>query len=253
MGMMSNATENEDPEMSQLNGMLEKILDIQHPERVQAKIQNISGKRKDLILPVTSKKEESITLLTIDKIPVDTNEFINAGQLSNNHFYSWSEELTSDTNKPSAILAVIHETQTLVNGSVVKLRLIQDALVNGVLLPEGSFVFGTTALNGERLNIAINNIHYQNSIYPVKLEVFDLDGISGLYIPGAITREVAKQSADQSTQGISLSPLDPSLSAQAANASLEMAKTLFSKKSKLVKVTVKAGYQVLLQSLNVAS
>ncbi len=114
-------------------------------------------------------------------------------------------------------------------------------------------MFGTTSLNGERLNITINNIHYQNSIYPVKLEVFDLDGISGLYIPGAITREVAKQSADQGTQGISLSPLDPSLSAQAANAGLEMAKTLFSKKSKLIKVSVKAGYQVLLQSLDTAS
>jgi hypothetical protein len=87
----------------------------------------------------------------------------------------------------------------------------------------------------------------------VKLEVFDLDGISGLYIPGAITREVAKQSADQSSQAIGISPLDPSLGAQAANAGLEMAKTLFSKKTKLVKVSVKAGYQVLLQSLDAAS
>ncbi len=253
MSMMNNATENEDPEMSQLNGMLEKILDIQHPERVQAKIQNTAGKSKNLILPVTSKKEESITLLTSDEIPVDTSKFDNAGQIPSNHFYSWSEELTSDTNKQSAILAVIHETQTLANGSVVKLRLVQDALVNGVLLPEGSFVYGTTSLNGERLNITINNINYQNSIYPVKLEVFDLDGISGLYIPGAITREVAKQSADQSSQAIGISPLDPSLGAQAANAGLEMAKTLFSKKTKLVKVSVKAGYQVLLQSLDAAS
>jgi len=253
MGMMNNTTENEDPEMDQLNGLLEKILDIQHPERMQAKIQNAAGKSRDLILPVTSKEEESITLLTSDKISTDTSEFNIGSQIPNNRFYSWSEELTSATNKPSAIPAVIHETQTLVNGSVIKLRLVQDALVNGVLLPEGSFVYGTTSLNGERLNIAINNIHYQNAIYPVKLEVFDLDGISGLYIPGAITREVAKQSADQGTQGIGLSTIEPSLGAQAANAGLEMAKTLFSKKIKLVKVSVKAGYQILLQSLDTAS
>lgn len=253
MGMMNNGTENEGPEMSQLNDMLEKILDIQHPERMQSKIQNAAGKSKNLILPVTSNKEESITLLTSDKILADTNEFNSAGQLPNNRFYSWSEELTSENNKQSAILAVIHETQTLVNGSVVKLRLVHDALVNGVLLPEGSFVHGTASLNGERLNITNNKIHYQNSIYPVKLEVFDLDGISGLYIPGAITREVAKHSTDQATQGIGISTLDPSLSAQAANAGLEMAKTLISKKSKLVKVSVKAGYQVLLQSLDATS
>jgi hypothetical protein len=34
---------------------------------------------------------------------------------------------------------------------------------------------------------------------------------------------------------------------QAASAGIEAAKTLLSKKSKLIKVTVKAGYQVLLR------
>jgi len=65
-------------------------------------------------------------------------------------------------------------------------------------------VYGATTLNGERLNIKINSIRYHHSLLPVALTVFDSDGINGIYIPGAITREVAKQSAGRAVQGIGL-------------------------------------------------
>lgn len=81
----------------------------------------------------------------------------------------------------------------------------------------------------------------------MQLSVYDMDGMDGIYIPGAITRDVAKQSADRAIQGIGLTTLDPSLGAQAASAGIEAARDLISKKVKLVKVTVKAGYQVLLR------
>ena len=75
----------------------------------------------------------------------------------------------------------------------------------------------------------------------------DLDGIAGIYIPGAITRDVAKQSTDQAIQSIRLASLDPSVGAQAASAGIQAAKSLIGRKVKLVKVTVKAGYRVLLR------
>lgn len=122
-----------------------------------------------------------------------------------------------------------------------------DIFVNGVLIPKDNFVFGTADLNGERLGIKINSVRYHNSLFPVELSVFDMDGMDGIYVPGAITRDVAKQSADRAAQQIDFSNLNPSIGAQAANASVEAAKTLFSRKIKVVKVTVKAGYQVLLR------
>jgi conjugative transposon TraM protein len=142
---------------------------------------------------------------------------------------------------------VIHETQTVVNGSTVKLRLVKDIFINGVLIPKDNFLFGTASLNGERLNIKISSIRFHNSLFPVELSVYDMDGISGIYIPGAITRDVAKQSADRATQGLGLTTLDPSIGAQAANAGIEAARSLVSKKVKLIKVTLKAAYQVLLK------
>ena len=65
---------------------------------------------------------------------------------------------------------------------------------------KGNFVFGTAQLNDERLEINISSIRSGNNLFPVKLDVYDMDGLAGIYIPGAISRDVAKQSADNSLQ-----------------------------------------------------
>jgi conjugative transposon TraM protein len=106
-------------------------------------------------------------------------------------------------------------------------------------------------LNAERLEVEINSIRYNQSLYPVKLSVYDIDGLPGIYIPGAITRDVAKQSVDNSLQLMELSTMDPSLKAQATSAGIGAAKSLLSKKVKQVKVMVKAGYKVLLKDKNI--
>ena len=227
-----------DPEMEKLGGMLDKILDIQYPQRVKDRIQEKSMQQKEIVFPVlrTSNKINNSLLSS------DTN-----GKKNNvrNGFYGLSEKKEIDET-PNAVEAVVNETQTLVNGSVVKFRLLNDVYINGILIPKDNFLFGVASLDGERSNIEINTIRYNNSIFPVKLNVYDLDGISGINIPGAVTRDVAKQSADNSIQGMELTSLNPSLAVQATTAGINTAKSLLSKKVKLVKVTVKAGYKVLL-------
>jgi conjugative transposon TraM protein len=192
-----------------------------------------------------SRKEIPVSLLeyTTDGRIATNSPSINQSQ--QNGFYSLDESGLTDGTQ-NAIQAVIHETQTLVAGSTVKLRLINDVYINGKLIPKDNFLFGEAKLNDERLDIEISGVRYQNSLFPVQLSVYDMDGMNGIYIPGAITRDVAKQSADRTLQGIGLTTLDPSLGAQAASAGIEAARDLISKKVKLVKVTVKAGYQVLL-------
>jgi hypothetical protein len=64
----------------------------------------------------------------------------------------------------NTIQAVVHEDQTLVTGAVIKLRLLDGIYVNGKMIPKGSFVYGTCALNNERLEIKITSIRYLNNI-----------------------------------------------------------------------------------------
>ena len=232
-----NESTGEDPELKQLDGMLDKILAVQHPERMQEKPEQASKAYDGKVFAVTSQeKNNSITLL--DNGYVSTT--------SANGFYSLPGAPDIE-NTQNAIQAVIHETQTITDGSTVKLRLVNDVFINGMHIPQDHFVFGIASLRGERLSIEINSIRYNRSLYPVQLSVYDMDGLGGIYIPGAITRDVAKQSADRSLQSLGLSTLDPSWGAQAASAGIATAKTLLSRKIKLVKVTVKAGYRVLLR------
>jgi conjugative transposon TraM protein len=234
-------TGNEDPEMQQLNGVMDKILDIQHPERIKEKIRQTSEANKGKVFAVTANNNNDYNSL------LTNNKNAPKGTSSLNRFYSLDDIVYENTDSENSIKAVVHQSQTLVDGSVVKLRLLTDVFINGSLVPKDHFVFGAASLYGERLIIKVQSIRNKNSLYPVNLSVCDMDGMEGIYIPGGITRDVAKQSAERAVQGIGFTSLDPSLKVQAASAGIEAAKSLVSKKAKVVKVTVKAGYQILLR------
>ncbi|WP_426484671.1 conjugative transposon protein TraM [Flavobacterium sp. 2] len=237
MAAMSAPSE-PDPELAQLGGMLENILDIQHPERVQEKLRLNSKVQKGKVFSVSRKADEENQSFLENSTKIKEETVVNS-------FYSFKSEIAQEEVQ-NAVEAAVHETQTIVNGSIVKIRLINDVFINGVLIPRNSFVFGSASLKGERLEIKISTIRHQNSIFPVELSVFDIDGIKGIYIPGTINRDVAKASADRSMQSIGLAGVSDSWGAQAAGMGVEAAKSLLSRKVKMIKVSVKAGYKVLL-------
>ncbi len=237
-----------DPEMEQLNGMMEKILDIQHPERVnETQIKN-SLEHKEEVFPVTSVNyDDNISLFGNDTITHGHADTLIKESDFYNRFYSLENQPEAGEFDQNAVAAAVYQTQTVVSGATVKLRLLIDVYIAGILVPKNNFIYGTAALNGERLNITVNSIRYRNSLFSVALSVYDMDGMNGIYVPGAISRDVAKQSTDNTLQNIGLSSLDPSIGMQAAGAGIQTAKNLISKKVKLVRVTIKAGYQVLLK------
>lgn len=225
MLQLNNSSSTEDPEMKQLEGTLDKILDVQHPQRVKDRLKEKSLLNKEISYAVSK---------------LSGNDTIVKG------FFGISDE--KEIAEHNSIEAVVHEQQVLVNGSVVKFRLVNAIYINGKLVPEGSFVYGIALLKGERLTVEINSIRSATNLFTVKLAVYDMDGLPGIYIPGTISRDVAKQSADNSLSLMELSSVDPSLKAQATVAGIGAAKNLLSKKVKLVKVLVKAGYKVLLKN-----
>lgn len=242
MQRMQQGNDQEDPEMQQINGMLERILDIQHPERVQEQLRKTSEQRKGQVFAVSPYTDSQIVSpLAAPLQNQSQQQVVNQG----NGFFSLDDEPVHPDLR-NAIEAVIHEAQVLTSGSTVKLRLLNDIFINGVRIPKDHFVFGTASLNGERLEVSIDHIRFEASVFPVTMSVHDMDGMNGIYIPGAITRDVLKQSGDQSLQGLGMMSMNPSLGVQAASAGIELGKNILSKKIKLVKVQVKAGYKVLL-------
>ncbi len=199
-----------DPEIRQLDAVLEKILEVQDP-----------GRNRE-----TGRAEAGSSGRVLRVLAADS---AGAGR---------------------AVRAVIHQDQTVISGSVVRLRICDSIYVGKTLIPENQLVYGEVTVNGERLKIGISSLRYGNAILPVALDAFDLDGLEGLYAPGALTRDAIKKGADDALQGLQLMTLDPSVSAQVAGAGLQAAKGLFRKKARQVKVKVRAGYHLLLLDRN---
>jgi conjugative transposon TraM protein len=237
-----------DPEIQQYNAMLDKVLEIQNPNKTDS-LQKLSMQNRGKTYPVLSSLNQGsdISLLqAADSSNRSAAYHDLVDSLKPVGFYGIDDgEAIKDPQ--NVITAAIDESQTLVTGADIKLRLTSDMYIDGTLIPAGSPLTGMASLSGERLRVEITSVRYQNAIYPVKLSVYDVDGVNGIYIPGSIGRDVSKQSADQAVGEMNLMSLDPSLGAQAANAGIQAAKTLVSKKIRLVQVTVKDGYEVFLK------
>lgn len=232
----------QDAVLAQADNVLEKILDVQHPSRVMERLRKESEQNKRNVYAVSTKPEDEVS--DIIEIPANAGTLPRAIDYSQAQFYD--DEPAPDTDSPNALAAVVHEDQTLLSGATIKLRLEQNAYVQGYLIPKGSFVYGACTLNGERLLVDISSIRYGNSIFPVSLAAYDMDGLAGLRIPGSINRDASKEGTEQMMQALSLGSLNPSLGAQATSAGIDIAKNLLSRKVKLVKIFVKAGYPLLL-------
>jgi conjugative transposon TraM protein len=229
-------------EIDQLNNMLDKVMAIQHPEIMRDSMERMTRSNSETTYHVDLKREmENAETFTSKTENTETS------LSATNRFYDLASAQTIENALDNSIEAMIPETQVLVAGSTVKLRILNDIRINGHLILKDQYVYGITSLSGERLKIQFSSIRSGNTILPISLEAYDLDGLAGVFIPGSINRDVAKQSGDQTLGAIGLTSLDPSIGAQAAGAGIQAAKSLIGKKIKLMKVTIKAGYRLLLK------
>ncbi|MEB2774636.1 conjugative transposon protein TraM [Algoriphagus sp. D3-2-R+10] len=246
MQQMQAGNAQPDPEMQQMGELLEKILDIQHPERVQARLRSENYEVKSQTFSVVpSDGSQSISSLeSANESPTEVSN-----NSPSNGFYGLDTP-TRKNSRSQSIRAVIHETQTLSSGATIKLRLTEETTIKGLSIPKDQLVYGIASLNGDRLGISIQHIRVIDQLIPVDLTVHNSDGMEGIHIPGSLNREVGAQSGNRAIQGFGINAFDTSLEAQAASAGIETAKSLIGKKIKQVQFTLKAGYQVWLNDQN---
>ena len=168
-------------------------------------------------------------------------------QNSNNQFYSVGSLKT--VAEKNVIQAVIHENILALTGSTIKMRLLTDFRIAEVVIPQGTIVFGFGSITGERYQIRVSSINFNNNIYPVHFVVHDLDGIEGLYIPGLIDREQIKNSGSQMLGSTPIISSPSSLTGQIAQQGISATQNLFSRKIAQIKVNLKANYHILLKEV----
>lgn len=151
------------------------------------------------------------------------------------------------------IPAEVNGDQELVPGATIGLRLSAAVEENGIVIPKGQPLYGVVSMNSDRMQVMIRSIRCGQFILPTAWQVYDMDGLQGIQIPDGLSRQVAKQSMDQSIGSLNLSTYDPSIGGQLAGAGIQTARNLFSRKVRTVRVRVPSGYRVLLQDMKAGS
>jgi len=103
------------------------------------------------------------------------------------------------------IMAVIDENTTGYAGSRLRLRLLEDIRAGSTLIKKGTYLYAL--INGfseQRVTLVITSILTDGKIMPVKLEIYDLDGMPGLYVPSSAFRDFTKDLGANSVQGVTI-------------------------------------------------
>ena len=166
---------------------------------------------------------------------------------------------TVGTNKViqrNTIRACINSDQILLFGEntgtqKVQFRLLENIRVGNLVIPRNSLVTGISKLSSERLEITINTIEYLGNIIPVSLNVRDADGLSGLNCPGSVERNTAKDIGGNigGSVGTSInlgSNAGEQVVADVSRSVIQGVTNYIGKKIKMVKVSLKANYNVLI-------
>lgn len=147
--------------------------------------------------------------------------------------------------------ACIHGDQTVVTGSTVRMRMLEDAVVCGMKIPANTLFYGVATLGANQLEVVVNNLKVGNTISPVSFVIFDNDAMEGLNLPNNMKAQAAKRMQQGLVQNIDM-PLASigtmtSEITSAVNATTQIAKQILNMKLSQVKVHLKSNYQMYIQ------
>ena len=104
--------------------------------------------------------------------------------------------LCDNDPEPSLIKAIIDENVKVVDGSRVRLRLLDDIEINEVMVPKGTYIYAIIGgLGSQRVKGTIKSIMIDDDIVKVNLSLYDTDGLEGLYVPNSNFRDTSKDVA----------------------------------------------------------
>ncbi len=161
--------------------------------------------------------------------------------------------IVSNEPEHKLIRAIVDEDVKAVDGSRVRLRLLDDINIGERTIAKGNYLYCT--LNGfgqQRVKGTVKSVLVNDELVKVNLSIYDTDGLEGLYVPKSSFSETAKDIAS-GTVSQSMSINDGTSTSttgrwgmQALQNAYQKATNALSKNIRKNKVKVKYGTQVYL-------
>jgi len=126
----------------------------------------------------------------------------------------------------SFIKAIIDENVVGYAGSRIRIRLLEDIKVGNTVIKKGSYLYAlVSGFSEQRVTMTISSVLYNNSILPINLNLYDLDGMEGLYVPASAFREFTKELGSTSIQGLNMQQSNTQTQSEFLMSSLQKAFT----------------------------
>src|SRR5699024_3867472 len=153
----------------------------------------------------------------------------------------------------NSIEACVHDEQTAGGETGVRLRSLGCAQTPNRTMAKGTIGTANAKFQTGRLQLKITSIELEGNIMPVDITIYDLDGQQGLYVPyspemNALTEMAGNMSQNTGTSVMLTQSAGQQAAADLGRGVIQGVSGYFSKKIRTPKVTLKAGYQVLLLS-----
>lgn len=108
-------------------------------------------------------------------------------------------------NEETPITAIVDQDIKGYAGSRLRIRLLDDMMAGRFLIKKGTYIYAQiSGFTGQRVNLTVTSIMNGQHILPVRLEIYDHDGLPGLYVPASAFREFTRDLGGGAGQGISL-------------------------------------------------
>ena len=122
----------------------------------------------------------------------DTQEVVKKVKTKSDYFNT----IVDADAEPNLIKAIIDENIKAVDGSRVRLRLLDDIEINETVVPKGTYIYATmSGFGSQRVKGNVKSIMIHDELIKVSLSLYDTDGLEGLYVPGSSFRETTKDVA----------------------------------------------------------
>lgn len=206
--------------------------------------------QKEHFVSFTPARKNAVSALYRE--PTDSAFLADWSETRNRGFYTASS--TQQAVQPkNSIKACVHDAQTVVGETGVRLRLLEPAQTPQRTIPKGTIVTANAKFQNGRLQLKITSIELEGNIIPVDITIYDLDGQQGLYVPyspemNALTEMAGNMSQTGGTSVMLTQNAGQQVAADLSKGVVQGISGYFAKKVRTPKVTLKAGHQVFLVS-----
>lgn len=109
------------------------------------------------------------------------------------HNSQYFNTVGDDSKNSNMIKAMLDETLRVVDGSRIRIRLLDDVVLNENVIPKGTYLYATiNGFGSQRVKAKVQSILVADQQINVSLSIFDNDGLEGFYVPSSTFRDLAK-------------------------------------------------------------